>query len=242
MDKYEFWLQAGGVAVDAVVGLLTYLTLRAAIKANKTANNANEIANKANEIANTANTYTRAEISQSIDAMLQTKNVELFEKRFILLNTIAKFELKPQTLELESDIFDKKTELQLLFRNDKDIKNHFINLERIVKQIISINGDVKYWEDETPDEYWQEIYNLEQQLENNQNDSSLNEEYIKLCEKRSWICPDETGSPKNYNYYDMSQEISKLNKNFIDTKERLVNMMKTFIATSIEDEDVKKEK
>lgn len=239
MDTCEFWLQVISIGVDAGVGLLTLGALRAAIKANKTANNANEIANKANEIANTANTYTRAEIGQSIDAMLQTKNVELFDKRLSLLNIISDFELKDYKSYFDIRIFDKKLELQLLFRNDKDMINHFDNLKAIVSNIYCIKDDIKYWEEIVTPAVFNEIYKLERETCGYPCDGVSDEkmkEFEEKCEKHSFIPYDDVHEIKEYNYIELSQSLSDKNKEFDATKERLINMMKMFIAASIEEE------
>lgn len=251
MEKCEIVLQLISIGVDAIVGFLTFFTLRAAIKANKEANNANTIARQANEIANEANLYAKVELKNSIDSQIHSKNIELFEKRLNILKIIDNVEISAWWDSVWdsknditiNDINNLKIDVKLLFNNDSNIVKLFDSFYNLLCDMKNCISDYETWIRHLvrPDNYGgidesikQKVLNLEIEVDNHPDDNELKERYINLCNSSSFT---ETYGEETitYNYNEISNRHAKIANSFKDNKKRLTELMKTFITISIED-------
>ena len=184
---------------------------------------------------------------------MHTKNIELFDKRLRLLKVVDQIELpnlfisdfkNKDDMDI-NDVYNLRTELQLLFNNDKNIINRFDLFYSYLAEMDCCRNEYNHWERNImqqdnyggfDDSIKQKILNFEIEVDKHPEDNELKERYINLCNRSSFTENDEdTGQLVTYNYYDISKKCDKITNLFNDTKKTLIGLLKTFITISIED-------
>lgn len=229
------WCTIISTLVEIVVGILTFLTLIAAHKANK--QNRKEIE------------QAKLDFAYSIRMHEQEKNIALLDKRVSILksfeeikNSDYEFDIRPKITKAAPIPFSEK-EIIILFRNDKSILSNYRLLIDYIEQTNNLLSDLNTYYNHyiTPDgeggynnNVWDEILRYEGLIGQYEDSQQIESKFEDYCKKNSFSDNVlELNECINYNYFEIRNSISKLTHEFERTKNNLVGFTKAFIEESI---------
>ena len=181
-----------------------------------------------------ANHNSNKQLQKTLQMHEQTKNIDLFEKRTSLINEIQENN-KTSTLLLEL-LFNKSITDEYNFM--LEAYNAYLkakhDLDVYFKIIKEPDGEGGYI---TPRN---EIQAAEQELKRLGYPSDKVSEFELLCKKYEKVYSETGESERLYNYKELSKNIELTSHQFEEEKEKLLDLMKNFIADSISAIDMKK--
>ena len=217
-----------GIAIEIVVAILTLLTLKAAIQANK--QNREEII------------QAQKAIQTSIKIQEQSKNIELLNNRIAVLDKIEQYEkpyLKNDLLpHVAFGIYDKvsENELRILFSDDRGLVNAFKEICECISNAHMIEKQLKSFYHgfcqrdsigQIVNPVWEQIHQYE--TLSGQTDSET-AEFIDYCNDHVYT---DSESMETFNYLALKQAMNDNSKKFEDAKTFLIMKIRVFIDESI---------
>lgn len=211
MDNCELGLQIASIVVDAAVGVLTLLALKAALTANK---------------------QNREEMKMTSKIEERSANIALLDKRLsIIQNILDDKRVSDEILYVMFDAIDSKTNQELHQRLDKIEQLEDLRKKAIAQIYKPTSKDSKGKEYPTHKKSFERLTGI---ISKGAATQPIWDQYHELCDMNKCPVRQSNGHTKGVALYEIEEELKTEKEEYKKAKEQFIDILRTRVRSGIQ--------